>query len=309
MKHRILKRAVAVIVLAALAQVSAEAGPPPSMRFRAAKTGKVLVVATSATLADIANYVGGTKVYVTPLTEGFPPKSVPRAEYRSVTSALKEAHVLLRLGKAYDPWIEGLAGAAGNARIAPGCSGNIDASVGIVGSATSACGHASYYWLDPENGKKMASNILAGLQAASPKDADYFRRNYDEFVRKIDESMPKWQVKLAPYKGAQIISCCNVLSPFEERFGLTGVELLELVCVPGTPAPQISKAVAEINSISSARVLTAYPCCPTDAMKAIAATTKVPLLNLPTSVKSQRGIRDYFELFDRLASSIAGALS
>lgn len=143
----------------------------------------------------------------------------------------------------------------------------------------------------------------------SSKDAGYFRRNYEEFVRKIDERMSRWQMKLAPYKGARIISCCDVLSPFEKRFGLAGVVLPEAVCAPGLQTSHFSEAVAKVSSTPSARVLTADPCCPTDAIKTIAATTRVPLLDLPTSVKSQRGIRDYFELFDRLASSIAGALS
>ncbi|MCL5103903.1 MAG: metal ABC transporter substrate-binding protein, partial [Armatimonadetes bacterium] len=248
MKHNFLKKVLLLVVLFALIQAGAEAAIPRSVMIRRQKENKILVVATTATLADIAHYIGGQKVYVTPLTEGYPPESEPKSEYRSVMAALKEAHVLLRLGKAYDPWIEGLAGNSGNARIASNRPGNVDTSAGIADVASSGCGHASYYWLDPENGKKIASNILAGLENASPKDADYFRRNYGEFVRKIDESMPKWQARLAPYKGARIISCCDVLSPFEKRFGLVGVELPETVCARQLPASQVSEAVAKISS-------------------------------------------------------------
>lgn len=164
------------------------------------KQGKLLVVATTGSLADIAKYVGGEKVYITSLTTSFPAKSEPKAGCRSVVNALKEAKVLLRLGDAYDPWINKLVEDSGNNDIAIGSKGYVDTSCGIAGIKNPSCGHATYYWLDPENAKIIASNILAAFESIDPKNAAKYRKNYEAFIKKIDEK----------HEGAKITTCCNV---------------------------------------------------------------------------------------------------
>jgi zinc/manganese transport system substrate-binding protein len=289
---RILNVMMIVIALAAL----------PALAQAAVK-----VVASSTDLAAIAREIGGGRVQVESLARG--DQDLHRVEPRpSFVARLAKADMVVRLGMDLDVWMDALLQSARNAGIRKGGKGYVDASAGIAalevptGKVDGSKGDIHiygnpHYWLDPENGKVIARNILAGLKRVDPGGARVYQQNYDRFARRVDERLEAWQQQMAPLRGAKVVTYHTTWSYFNERFGLVLADTVEPK--PGIPpsAAHISGLVNTMKRERVSLVLTAryYPTRFTDLLKR-EANARVVIL--PTSVEGAKGVTDYFALFD-----------
>src|SRR5438270_12545619 len=149
-------------------------------------TAKTLRVITTLTdLAALTHEVGGDKVDVEALAKGYqdPHFVEPKPSF---LLKLRNTDLLVLVGLELEiGWLPPLITQSGNGKIQPGGQDYLDASqfAQILeipqGSVTRAEGDVHpmgnpHYWLDPDNGRRMAKGIAAKLSSLDPGDQAYF---------------------------------------------------------------------------------------------------------------------------------------
>src|SRR4029453_6470527 len=126
--------------------------------------GKLNVMTTTEDLPSIAREVGGDRVAVESLAKGYQDPHFVEAK-PSFILKLQKADLLVAVGRELEiGWLPPLINQSRNAKIQPGGSGYLDASLSAQilelpqGQITRAMGDVHplgnpHYWLDPENGK------------------------------------------------------------------------------------------------------------------------------------------------------------
>jgi zinc/manganese transport system substrate-binding protein len=144
--------------------------------------GKLNVVTTTEDLASIARDVGGDRINVEAMAKGYQDPHFVEAK-PSFILKLQKADVLIVVGRELEiGWLPPLIQQSRNARIQPGSEGYLDASMHAsileipAGQVTRAMGDVHpqgnpHYWLDPENGKRIAKDIADKLSQQRPNDA------------------------------------------------------------------------------------------------------------------------------------------
>ena len=105
---------------------------------------------------------------------------------------LRQADVLITVGLQLEiGWLPPLITQSGNPRIQVGANGYLDASQFAeileipTGTVTRAMGDVHplgnpHYWLDPDNGRRVARGIAGKLGELDPTDAAYFQERFQE---------------------------------------------------------------------------------------------------------------------------------
>jgi zinc/manganese transport system substrate-binding protein len=157
-----------------------------------AEAKKLKVITTLTDLASLTQEVGGDKVDVEALAKGYqdPHFVEPKPSF---LLKLRNADVLILVGLDLEiGWLPPLITQSGNGKIQPGAQGYLDASqfAQILeipqGNVTRAEGDVHplgnpHYWLDPDNGRRMAKGIAAKLSAMDPEDQAYFQQREQDF--------------------------------------------------------------------------------------------------------------------------------
>ncbi|MCP4363957.1 MAG: zinc ABC transporter substrate-binding protein [Planctomycetes bacterium] len=281
-------------------------------------SAEIKVVTTSTDLASIARYIGGDRVEVDSIVQGYQNPHYVDVK-PSYMMKLHKADVFVKVGLDLELWAPVLAEGARNAKILPGGSGYVDASVGVEvldipqAKVTRGMGDIHiygnpHYWLDPANGKVIASNILAALERVSPENADYFEKNKEEFDRKIDEHMSGWLEKMRPYRGTEVVTYHNSWPNFMNRFGLVVVDYIEpKPGVPPSPA-HIARLVGKMKA-DDVKIIIQEPFYETKVTEFVADKTGAELVILSPSVLGEEGADDYFSLFDSALDRLVDAFN
>ena len=276
---------------------------------------KIKIVTTTMDLADIAKEIGGEKVEVTSLSHGDQSGCNSVEPRPSMVMSLRKAGVFVRIGMDYDSWADSLIDACGNSRIAFGAPGYADASVGIerlevpAGRVDAGMGHVHvygnpHYWLDPQNGRVMADNILAALIRVSAGNKDYFTANKQAYVARLDDKISQWSRKLEPYKGKRIVSYHESWVYFAKRFGFEIMATIE-------PKPGIPPSAAYLNQLiirvkqGTGLLIFHENIYPEKTSAMVARETGAKVYILPISTGGMRGaVKSYTGLFDYIVSAI-----
>jgi zinc/manganese transport system substrate-binding protein len=277
---------------------------------------KIKIVTTSTDLASIARFVGGEKVEVESIIQGY-----QNPHYVDVKPSymvkLHKAQMFVKVGLDLELWAPILAEGARNSKILLGGPGYVDASVEAEileipeVRITRELGDIHlfgnpHYWLDPENGKTIANNILQGLRRVDLEDHLYFEERKAEFDRKVDELLPQWLEKMRPYKGTKVVTYHNSWPNFLKRFGLVAAGYVEPK--PGVP-PSPSHVASLIDKMKHehVKIIIQEPFYETKISQFVADKTGAKLLILTPSVLGAEGVNDYFGLFDYLVNSLVSA--
>ena len=293
---RVLIRAFAVAVLVMAALTRSEA-------FAAVK-----VVTTTEDLASLAREVGGDKVQVDALAKGYqdPHFVDPKPSFILQVS---RADLLIAVGRELEiGWLPPLISSGRNAKIQPGASGYLDASQNVkileipTGQITRAMGdvHPSgnpHYWLDPDNGRKIAQSIRDKLSELSPNDKAYFAQRYADFDKRLAEAQKKWDAAMAPYKGTKLVTYHRSWPNFMERFGLNVIGYVEPK--PGIP-PSPSHTLDLIGEMKNqgVKLIVVEPYFDLKTPQAIANQVGGKVLILAPSVGGTKEASDYIQLFE-----------
>ena len=303
---RVLIRAFAVAVLVVAALTRSEA-------FAAVK-----VVTTTEDLASLAREVGGDKVQVDALAKGYqdPHFVDPKPSFILQVS---RADLLIAVGRELEiGWLPPLISSGRNAKIQPGASGYLDASQNVkileipTGQITRAMGdvHPSgnpHYWLDPDNGRKIAQSIRDKLSELSPNDKAYFAQRYADFDKRLAEAQKKWDATMAPYKGTKLVTYHRSWPNFMERFGLNVIGYVEPK--PGIP-PSPSHTLDLIGEMKNqdVKLIVVEPYFDLKTPQAIANQVGGKVLVLAPSVGGTKEASDYIQLFEYDVNLLASTL-
>src|SRR5215831_8508395 len=196
-----------------------------------AEAKKLKVITTLTDLASLTQEVGGDKVDVEPLAKGYqdPHFVEPKPSF---LLKLRNADLLISVGLDLEiGWLPPLITQSGNGKIQPGGIGYLDASqfAEILeipqGTLTRAEGDVHplgnpHYWLDPDNGRRIAKGITAKLSEMDPEDTAYFQQRDLDFEKRLAEADKKWQAEMAPYRGRKIVTYHRSWPNFAKHFGL-----------------------------------------------------------------------------------------
>jgi zinc/manganese transport system substrate-binding protein len=278
----------------------------------------VKVVASTEDLASLTREVGGDRVKVDGIARGYQDPHFVEAK-PSFILKLHAAQLLVVVGRELEiGWLPPLITQSRNAKIQPGSEGYLDASLTArileipSGQITRAMGDVHpagnpHYWLDPENGRRIAAAVRDTLSRLSPADAGYFATRYADFDKRLAEAEKRWQAEMAPYKGVKVVTYHRSWPNFTERFGLDVVGYVEPK--PGIP-PSPSHTIDLIQAMKrlGVKILLVEPYFDLKTPNSIGRETGAKVLVLPPSVGGEKEITDYIKLFDYDVKLVVDAL-
>jgi zinc/manganese transport system substrate-binding protein len=270
--------------------------------------GKLNVIATTEDLGAIGREVGGDRITIESIARGYQDPHFVEAK-PSFILKLQRADLLVVVGRELEiGWLPVLIQQSRNARIQPGSAGYLDASLTAAileipaGQVTRAMGDVHplgnpHYWLDPENGKRIAKAIADKLSEQRPNDRAYFQQQLDSFTTRLDAAEKKWLGLMAPYKGTKIVTYHRSFPNFAERFGLDIIGYVEPR--PGIPpTPQHTLDLMNEMKRQNVKLVLVEPYFDLKTPNAIGRDTGAQVLVMPPSVGGTKAVGDYFALFD-----------
>jgi zinc/manganese transport system substrate-binding protein len=270
--------------------------------------GKLNVITTTEDLASIAREVAGDRASVESIARGYQDPHFVEAK-PSFILKLQKADVLIVVGRELEiGWIPPLLQQSRNAKIQPGAEGYVDASSKAqildvpTGQITRAMGDVHplgnpHYWLDPENGKRIAQEVADKLSQLRPNDRAYFQQRLADFTTRLDAAGKGWLATMAPYKGTKVVTYHRSFPNFAERFGLEIVGYVEPR--PGIPpTPQHTLDLMNEMKRQNVKLVLVEPYFDLKTPNAIGRDTGAEVLVMPPSVGGTKDVPDYFKLFD-----------
>ena len=270
--------------------------------------GKLNVVTTTEDLAAVAREVGGDRIAVEALAKGYQDPHFVEAK-PSFILKLQKADVLIAVGRELEiGWLPPLIQQSRNAKIQPGGEGYLDASLHATileipaGQVTRAMGdvHPSgnpHYWLDPENGKRIAKDIADKFSERRPNDRAAFDKGLAAFAARVDAGGKRWLAALAPYKGTKVVTYHRSFPNFAARFGLDIIGYVEPK--PGIPpSPQHTLDLIAEMKRQNVKLILMEPYFDSKTPNAIARATSAEVIVMPPSVGGVKEVTDYIALFD-----------
>ena len=270
--------------------------------------GKVNIVGSTQDLASLAEEVGGDRVTVDSIAKGYqdPHFVEPKPSF---LLKLQKADLLLVVGLQLEiGWLPPLITQSRNPKIQEGANGYLDMSrfceileIPTV-QVTRAMGDVHplgnpHYWLNPENGRRMAKAISDKLSEMRPNDASYFAGRNADFDKRLTDAQKRWDGQMAPYRGRKVITYHRSWPNFCERFGMVVVDYVEPK--PGIP-PSPSHTLEVINTMKreSIKLILVEPYFDLRTPNSIASGVGGTAVVLMPSVGGLKEITDYFKLFD-----------
>jgi ABC-type Zn uptake system ZnuABC Zn-binding protein ZnuA len=270
--------------------------------------GRLNIMAATEDLASIAREVAGDRATVEAIAKGFQDPHFVEAK-PSFILKLQKADVLVVVGRELEiGWLPPLIQQSRNAKIQAGAEGYLDASLAAeileipTGQITRAMGDVHplgnpHYWLDPENGKRIAKEVADKLGELRPNDRAYFQQRLGDFSTRLDAAEKRWIAEMAPYQGTKMVTYHRSFPNFAKRFGLDIVGYVEpRPGIPPTPQHTL-ELIAEMKR-QNVKLVLVEPYFDLKTPNAIGRDTGAQVLVMPPSVGGVKEVTDYFKLFD-----------
>jgi zinc/manganese transport system substrate-binding protein len=279
-----------------------------SLTAPAAAQSRLNVITTTEDLASIAREVGGDHITVESLAKGYQDPHFVEAK-PSFILKLQKADVLICVGRELEiGWLPPLIQQSRNGKIQVGAQGYLDASLAAMileipnGNITRAMGDVHplgnpHYWMDPENGKRIAKEIADKLSELRSGDTAFFQQQLASFTTRLDAAEKRWLAQMAPYKGTKMVTYHRSFPNFAERFGLDIVGYVEPR--PGIPpTPQHTLDLINEMKRQNVKLVLVEPYFDMKTPMSIGRETGAQVLVMPPSVGGVKEVTDYFKLFD-----------
>jgi len=276
------------------------------------------VVTSTTDLADIAKEVGGNKVTVRHIGEGYQDPHFIEAK-PSFVLQLRNADVWAYVGLELEAgWMPLLLDGARNPRIRAGGTGHVDVSRVIPlldvprGAVDRSQGdvHARgnpHYWLDPQNGRRIARLFKAKFTQLDPKNAAAYDANTKAFEAKLAAAERSWQSELAAIRGKPVVAWHTSWRYLANYTKMNIVGFMEPK--PGVPpSPSHLAGLIQTMKRTGAKVIIMEPFYSRKTADLVASKTGAKVLVLPPSVGGERGITDYVQLMKSDIEKLAAAV-
>ncbi|HYL13805.1 MAG TPA: metal ABC transporter substrate-binding protein [Terriglobales bacterium] len=273
-----------------------------------AEAKKLNVVTSTTDMAALTQEVGGDKVNVEAIAKGYQDPHFVEAK-PSFLLKLRQADLLVVVGLQLEiGWLPPLITQSGNPRIQVGAPGYLDASqfAEILeipqGTVTRAMGDVHpmgnpHYWLDPDNGRRIARGIANKLAEMDPADASYFQQRFQDFDKRLTGAEQKWDAEMKPYRGRKVVTYHRSFPNFAKHFGLDVIGYVEPR--PGIPpTPTHTLELIQLMKRENCKVVLVEPYFDLKTPQAIGRETGAQVVVYLPSVGGEKGVDDYFKLFD-----------
>jgi len=279
-----------------------------SLLATAAVAKKLIVVTATTDLAALAQEVGGDHINVESIAKGYQDPHFVEAK-PSFLLKLRQADMLITVGLQLEiGWLPPLITQSGNPRIQVGGSGYLDASQFAeileipTGVVTRAMGDVHplgnpHYWLDPDNGRRVARGIAEKFGELDPPDAVYFQQRFQDFDKRLSAAEQKWDAEMAPYRGRKIVTYHNSITNFAKHFHLEVIGYVEPR--PGIPpTPSHTFDLIGLMKRENCKLVLVEPYFDLKTPNSIGAATGAKVQVYLPSVGGEKQVTNYFELFD-----------
>jgi zinc/manganese transport system substrate-binding protein len=298
---------------AAFALFAALVIPAPS-----SAAGPLQVMTATSDIAALAQEIGGDKVTVESIARGYQDPHFVEAK-PSFLLKLRKTDLLMVVGLELEiGWLPPLITQSTNPKIQVGGPGYFDASRFAqilempTGQVTRAEGDVHplgnpHYWLDPQNGLRIAKGIQDKLSQMRPSDAAYFAQRYSAFEQHLKQADQKWLAEMKPYAGRKIVTYHRSWPNFAKHFNLNVIGYVEPR--PGIPpSPQHTVELIKQMKSDNVKIIAVEPYFDLKTPNAIARETGGQVVVLIPSVGGEKEITDYFKLFDYDIAKLKQAL-
>ena len=304
-----------LLMMAALA-VGLVGGAPLTGTARA--SAQLKVVTSTTDLYDIAKAVGGNKITATHIGEGYQDPHFIEAK-PSFVRQLRNAAVWAFVGLDLEiGWMPLLLQGARNPKLQQGQPGYVDVSK-VVPVLDMARGNVDrsqgdvhplgnpHYWLDPENGRRIAKLFRETFSQLDAKNASVYEANEKAFTQRLDAAERTWQADLAKIKGKPVVAWHTSWRYFAGYTGMNIVGFMEPK--PGVPpSPSHLAGLIQTMKQTGAKVIVMEPFYDRKMADVVARQTGAKVLVLPPSVGGTKGLDDYIQLMTNDIHQLASVL-
>ena len=269
---------------------------------------KLNVMTATQDLASLAREVGGDLISADSIAMGYqdPHFVEPKPSF---LLKLQKADLLVVVGLQLEiGWLPPLITQSRNPKIQVGAPGYLDMSQSCqileipTGQVTRAMGDVHplgnpHYWLDPDNGRRIAKTLAAKFSEMQPANAAAFAQRFADFDKRLATAEKGWEAKMAPYRGHKVVTYHRSWPNFCEHFGLEVVDYVEPK--PGIP-PSPVHTLEVINTMKreGIKLILVEPYFDLRAPNKIAQDVGGQVAVLLPSVGGVKQVTDYFQLFD-----------
>ena len=273
-----------------------------------AQAKKLNVITATTDMAALAQEVGGDHINIEAIAKGYQDPHFVEAK-PSFLLKLRQADVLITVGLQLEiGWLPPLITQSGNPRIQVGANGYLDASQFAeileipTGTVTRAMGDVHplgnpHYWLDPDNGRRVARGIAGKLGELDPADAAYFQERFQDFDKRLTAAEQKWDAEMAPFRGRKVVTYHNSFSNFAKHFHLIVIGYVEPR--PGIPpTPSHTLDLIGLMKRENCKLVLVEPYFDMKTPNSIGAATGAKVEVYLPSVGGEKQVTNYFQLFD-----------
>lgn len=156
-----------------------------------------------------------------------------------------------------------------------------------------------FFWLNPENGGRIAFHIARGLAHLRPAHRAAFMANAEAFRKAIAKDIERWKQALQPLHGLRIFSAqCG----WQNFSAMGGPQFVVCKGTPGElPSPQ--SLLLHIREMKADLILV-DPNTPPEYTEAFQQRSKLKVVEVPSSIETLRGATTYSALFDNLVKTV-----
>jgi zinc/manganese transport system substrate-binding protein len=269
---------------------------------------KLNVVTSTTDMAALTQEVGGDKISVEAIAKGYQDPHFVEAK-PSFLLKLRNADLLVVVGLQLEiGWLPPLINQCGNARVQVGAPGYLDASQFAeilekpTGEVTRAMGDVHplgnpHYWLDPDNGRRIARGIAQKLSELDPGDAAYFQQQLQDFEKRLAAAEQKWEAEMKPYHGRKVVTYHNSFPNFAKHFDLNVIGYVEpRPGIPPTPSHTIE--LIGLMKRENCKIILVEPYFDLKTPNSVASNTGGKVIVYLPSVGGEKQVTNYFQLFD-----------
>ena len=269
---------------------------------------KINVITTTTTIYDLVKEVGGDKVNVDYLCRGNQDPHFLEV-MPSYMLKLRKADLVMEIGLDIEKWLPQLIDGSRNTDLKLiDLSANIDKKEVPTTKPDASQGDIHpygnpHYWLDPENAKIMANEIYDALATNSPGDADYFKKNLDNYISVLNKKIDTWGKKMDILKGKPIVTFHSSWVYFADRFGLKVVGHVEPK--PGIPpTPSHNAELIKIIKNSGAKIILMENYYSDNAPNQISQITGVKVIKTPVAPYGIENVDTYIQMIDYIINQL-----
>jgi zinc transport system substrate-binding protein len=221
----ILALILSVVFLSGCISQDEPSSASPSGNISGNASDRIKVAATITPLGDFVRSVGGEKVDVTVIV---PPGAEPHT-FEPTPSQMKDvakADLYVMNGAGLEFWMDKVMAINKNMIV-------VDSSIGVNLIQESEGEMDPHIWISLRNAAVQVNNICSGLIDADPANRDYYARNRDDYLQKLQALDNKLNLSFAASKKNIFIVHHPAWTYFARDYGLMQLPLMENEKEPG----------------------------------------------------------------------------